>query len=144
MSADPWAHLISTETILKIHSECIARFGGDPTETAKEGCVERSTGAAFNAELYLENSDAAPGLCFAGCLLYYLIKNHCFVDGNKRVGWAACMEVLRSLGLTVTATDDEIEELCLAVADENSDVAIDAVGVSVWLAPKLAALESLS
>jgi len=111
MSAEPWAHLISAEAILKIHSESIARFGGDPTETAKEGCLERSAGAAYSSELYLENPEAEEGLCFAGYLLYYLIKNHCFIDGNKRVGWAACMEVLRSLGLTVTATDDEIEEL---------------------------------
>jgi death-on-curing protein len=140
MSAEPWAHLISIEAILKIHTECIARFGGDTTEIAKEGCLERSAGAAFNAESYLENPEAEPGLCFAGCLLFYLIKKHCFVDGNKRVGWAACMEVLRSLGLTVIATTDEIEELCLAIADNNSDLVIDAVGATVWLAPRLVAL----
>jgi death-on-curing protein len=140
VNASPWKHLISTEAILQIHSDCIARFGGDSTVTAKEGCVESSTGAAWNAELYLENADAEFGLCFAGCLLYYLIKNHCFVDGNKRVGWAVCMEVLRSLGLTVNATDDEIERLCLAILDRDSDVARNAVDVSDWLAPRLTAL----
>ena len=110
MNAEPWSHLISTEEIRKIHSECIERFGGDLSSAVKDGCVEGSTGAAWTAELYLENSDALSGLCFAGCLLYYLMKNHCFVDGNKRVGWAACMEVLRALGLTVTATDKEAED----------------------------------
>ncbi len=59
---------------------------------------------------------------FRGCLLYYLMKNHCFVDGNKRVGWAACMEVLRALGLTVTATDKEAEdfELLSNVVDRRA------------------------
>jgi death on curing protein len=138
VSTDPWSHLIVTETISEIHSECIARFGGDPTPNAEEGCVERSIGAAWNAELYLENSDAKPGLCFAGCLLFYLIKNHCFVDGNKRVGWAVCMEVLRSLGLTVKATDQEVEKYCVAII-EGSEVKT-ALDVSSWLALRLEAL----
>jgi death-on-curing protein len=80
------------------------------------------------------------GLCFAGCLLYYLVKNHCFIDGNKRVGWAACMEVLRALGLTVNATDAEVEGFCLAILDKDSEVARNAVDVSAWLAPRLIAL----
>lgn len=140
MNAEPWNHLISTEEIIKIHSECIERFGGDPSPAVKDGCVEGSTGAAWSAELYLENQDAVSGLCFAGCLLYYLMKNHCFVDGNKRVGWAACMEVLRVLGLTVTATDKEAGDFCLAILDPISDVARNAIDVAMWLAPRLVAL----
>ncbi len=140
MNAEPWAHLVSRDVILEIHRECIARFGGDPSNTPKGGCVERSIGAAWSAELYSENPDAVEGLCFAGCLLYYLIKNHCFVDGNKRVGWAACMEVLRTLGLTVHATDDEIEEFCLAIIENDPPQVKGAVDVAVWLAPRLLAL----
>ncbi|MDO8430789.1 MAG: type II toxin-antitoxin system death-on-curing family toxin [Candidatus Binatus sp.] len=141
MNADPWAHLISLQTIRQIHSDCIARFGGDATKATKEGCVERSLGAAWSAELYSENMDAVQGLCFAGCLLYYLIKNHCFVDGNKRVGWAAGMEVLRALELGVRATDDEVEEFCLAVVENDSSLVKNAVDVAVWLAPRLTALQ---
>jgi prophage maintenance system killer protein len=140
MNTEPWSHLISTEVILKIHSECIERFGGDSTSAARDGCIERSTGAAWSAELYLENPDAVFGLCFAGCLLFYLMKNNCFVDGNKRVGWAACMEVLRVLGLTITATQEEVESFCLAILDKDSTIARNAVDVSAWLAPRLVAL----
>jgi len=96
VSAEPWSHLITRDTIQEIHDECIVRFGGDGTPNAKDGCVEGSLGAAWNAELYTDEAESG-GLCFAGCLFYYLVNNHCFVDGNKRVGWAACMEVLRSL-----------------------------------------------
>jgi death-on-curing protein len=63
--------------------------------------------------------------------------NHCFVDGNKRVAWAACLEVLRQLGLTVNTTDDEAEQLFLDILNSSLKNAID---VSIWLAPRLEAL----
>jgi death-on-curing protein len=113
MTDEPWSELISIETIQEVHRECIARFGGDSTFKPTEGCIERSAGAAFNAELYTDNPDSIKGLCFAGCLLFYLIRNHCFVDGNKRVAWASCMEVLRFLGLTVDSTDSDAEEFVM-------------------------------
>jgi death-on-curing protein len=120
VSQEPWAQLISAEVIWDLHAENIRRYGGDPTPTPLQGCVERSLGAAWNAELYTASDNAVRGLCFAGCLLYYLIMNHCFIDGNKRVGWAACMEILRVLGLTVNAMDDEVEELCVSIIDGSS------------------------
>lgn len=93
----------------------------------------------MDAELYSGSDDAKQGLCFAGCLLFYLVKNHCFVDGNKRVAWASCMEVLRSLGLTVNATDDEAEAFCINVITGENMVK-KAVDVCLWIAPRLEAL----
>lgn len=140
MSAEPWASFISVEAVVQIHKDCVARFGGDQTESPLRGCVERSLGAAWNAELYSEDTDAVKGLCFAGCLLYYLAKNNCFVDGNKRVGWASCMEVLGKLGLTIEATEEEGQEFCLAMLSPDSAVARNAIDVAGWLAPRLIAL----
>jgi death-on-curing protein len=135
----PWARFVSFEEVLDIHAECIKLFGGDATPTPKDGCVEGSLGAAWNAELYSGAEDSTEGLCFAGCVLFYLVKNHCFVDGNKRVAWAACMEALRSLGLTVAATDDEAETFCLEVITGTGPVR-SAVDVCLWLAPRLEAV----
>jgi len=101
-----------------------------------KGCIDRSIAAAWNAELYLDNPDATKGLCFASCLLFYLAKNNCFVDGNKRVGWATCMEVLRGMGLTVKATDEEVEQLCVGFLIGSGTVK-DAIDVSIWMAPRL-------
>ena len=139
VNGQPWGSLIYIEGILDIHAECIAKFGGDATPDPAEGCVERSLGAAWNAELYAGSEDAIEGLCFAGCMLFSLIKNHCFIDGNKRVGWAACMEALRSLGLTINASDEEAEKLCLDVITGEGSIK-NAVDVSLWLAPRLEAL----
>ena len=137
MSAEPWDGLVSLASIVELHGEAISRYGGDGTPTPHDGCVEKSLGAAWNAELYAGPDGGVPGLCFAGCLLYYLIKNHCFIDGNKRVAWATSMEVLRGLGVTIDATDDAAEQFCL---DVISGTVGDAVDVAAWLADRLVAL----
>lgn len=133
-AAQPWGGLASRESICDLHAEGIARYGGDGTPEPSEGCVEKSLGAAWNAELYAGAEGGVRGLCFAGCLMFYLIENHCFVDGNKRVGWASCMEALRGLGLTITATDDEVEQFCGDIVNGSIENAVD---VSVWLADRL-------
>jgi hypothetical protein len=74
MSEQPWGELISIEEVSELHAEGIARFGGDGTPDPVDGCVERSLGAAWNAELYAGSEDAIVGLCFAGCLLFYFDK----------------------------------------------------------------------
>ena len=137
MSEQPWESYVSKETVLELHDWCISTWGGDKSPTPKEGCVEGSIGAAINAELYSGVESDTTGLCFAGCLLFYLASNHCFVDGNKRVAWASCMEALRNLGLTITATDDEAEAFCLDIATGTVRNAMD---VPLWLAPRLEAL----
>jgi death-on-curing protein len=137
VSEQPWDVHISTDIVLQLHAEAIARFGGDSSPQPIEGCVDKSLGAAWNAELYAGPEGAVNGLCFSGCLMFYLIKNHCFVDGNKRVGWAASMEVLRSMGLTIVVDDDAAEKFCL---DIIQGAIANAVDVSLWLADKLVAL----
>jgi len=138
MSIMPWSRLIDFDAVMELHREAISRFGGDQTPTAKDGCIERSLGAAWNAELYAGSEDALPGLCFAACLLFYLAKNHCFVDGNKRIAWMASMHVLLGLDLTIDVSDDDGEAFCLSILDGTVEHATDVV---TWMADKLAAIE---
>jgi hypothetical protein len=70
VSVEPWAHLIAVEMILKLHAESIRLYGGDATPTPREGCVERSLGAAWSAEIYTGSENALQGLGFSGYLLY--------------------------------------------------------------------------
>jgi hypothetical protein len=62
VNGEPSSDLVSIEGILNIHAECIARFGGDATPDPVEGCVERSLGAAWSAELYAGSEDSIRGL----------------------------------------------------------------------------------
>jgi death on curing protein len=130
---EPWIHLTTYDQILLLHEESIKRFGGN-FSTPRDGCVEGSLGAAWSFELYMATPDARQGLSFSGALLFYLIKNHCFTDGNKRIAWLSAIEVLRMLGLTVSADADEAEQFCL---DVISGTIKDTSGVVSWIARRL-------
>ena len=129
----PWEELISVEQMLGLHKEGIVRYGGADSD-AKPGCLEGSGGGAYNAGLYSAKNDPPTpleiALVFAGYLLFYLAKNHCFIDGNKRVAWTACMHVLALHGLTLTATQDEAELFVDAVVNDQIDNGADVV---LWL-----------
>ncbi|MBD2203871.1 type II toxin-antitoxin system death-on-curing family toxin [Calothrix sp. FACHB-1219] len=91
--------------------------------------IQQSGGSAGIANLgSLESALAQPTMTFGGEELYptiiekasalgfSLIKNHPFIDGNKRIGHAA-MEVFLILnGFEIKATVDEQEQVILQVA----------------------------
>lgn len=52
----------------------------------------------------------------AAALAYLLIRNHPFLDGNKRVGHAAMEAFLMLNGFEVAATVDEAEHIIMGVA----------------------------
>jgi len=136
----PWHRLMAMDTVIALHKLGIDKYGGDHSPP-KENCLEQSLGGAYSAEQYTSTEDSVEGLIFAGYLLFYLVSNHCFVDGNKRIGWLAAMRVLLSLGLTVSATDDEAEEFCMRIADSQKlDAIRDGQNVVIWLSERLEAI----
>ncbi len=52
----------------------------------------------------------------AAALGYFLVRNHPFIDGNKRVGHAAMETFLVLNGLEIDSTIDEQERTILKVA----------------------------
>jgi death-on-curing protein len=48
-----------------------------------------------------------------------LIKNHSFLDGNKRIGILSMLVFLEINGLPVTCTDNELVSLGLGLADSS-------------------------
>jgi death-on-curing protein len=53
----------------------------------------------------------------AARLGYGLIKNHCMLDGNKRIGVHAMLVFLELNGITLKYTQKQLYEMILAVAD---------------------------
>ncbi len=131
--------LLTRERVIELHAIGIARHSQASLAIGKpsEDCVDGKIGNAWTSEAYRnEDEDTVPGLCFAGYLLYYLVRGHCFPDGNKRVSWAASMEVLTRLGLTVEATEDEAYELVIAIAEGKID---NGIHVVQWISRRLRA-----
>jgi len=57
----------------------------------------------------------------AASYLFYLCKNHPFIDDNKRAALGACIVFLRINGIEPKADGPEWEELTLAVAESAID-----------------------
>ena len=96
--------------------------------------VERTGGAAELRDLAaLESAVAQPRMTYGGLDLYpdlaskatalgfSLIKNHAFVDGNKRIGHAAMETFLVLNGCELHASVDESEQRILALAASKLD-----------------------
>ncbi len=97
-----------------------------------ERILEQSGGLAGIRDLgALESALAQPRMIFEGqelyptlvdkaaALAFSLIKNHPFLDGNKRVGHAAMELFLLLNGYEIEATVDDQERLILGVAAGN-------------------------
>lgn len=136
----PWTQWITSEIIHFLYGEGIKRHGGTGSPS-KNGCVDGSLGAAYNAELYsmpeVDSETIVTGLVFAGYLLFYLTQNHCFVDGNKRIAWTSAMYALGRLGVTLDVNDDEAEAYCRAIA---SGAIRNGAEVVNWIAEHLKAI----
>jgi death-on-curing protein len=103
-----------------IHSEVLAAHGGS---------------AGIRDEALLESAVAAPQATMMGqalitdpieiaaAYLFYICRNHAFIDGNKRTALASCLVFLQTNDLLPSAKlpIDEWEELVLDVASGKID-----------------------
>jgi death-on-curing protein len=117
VKADNCFHL-TVEIVREIHAEAIAKFGG--SEGVREMALLESAVAAPQASSggkspYADLADVA------AAYLYYLCKNHPFVDGNKRTALGACIVFLRLNGIKPQADGPEWEDLTMAVAQSAID-----------------------
>jgi len=59
----------------------------------------------------------------AAAYLFHLIRNHPFIDGNKRAGLVCAIAFLGLNGLELIADPDDLVELVLGVAEGTTDKA---------------------
>jgi death-on-curing protein len=111
-SPDNCFHL-TVEIVREVHAEAIARFGG--SDGVREVALLESAVAAPQASFggkspYRDLADVA------AAYVYYLCKNHPFIDGNKRAALGACIVFLRLNGIEPSDDGPEWEDLVLAIA----------------------------
>lgn len=109
---------LSIDAVLEIHASVLGAFGG---------------AAGIRDRALLESAVAAPQASFGGtsvygdlievaaAYLFFLCKNHAFIDGNKRVSLASCLVFLRLNGLEPAPDSSLWEELTLDVAASRLD-----------------------
>jgi death on curing protein len=52
--------------------------------------------------------------------IFYLTQNHCFIDGNKRIGLASGLVFLELNGISIEDKSDEFYPLVMKVAEGKS------------------------
>jgi death-on-curing protein len=108
---------LTLNKVLELHIRLIERYGGSAgihDLGALESALTQPRMTFGGEELYPTIAEKAAALGFA------LIKNHPFVDGNKRTGHAA-MEIFLVLnGFEIDASVDEQEKVILQVASGES------------------------
>src|SRR5262249_39560109 len=120
--------------VLALHDALVGRFGGGPGLRERgvlESAVARAAMTFGGEDLY---SDLPAK---AAALMHSLVLDHPFVDGNKRIGIAAGELLVEVNGSILDASDDELEDLTLAVAEGK--VAVEAL--AIWFRQRLRSAE---
>lgn len=112
------------ETVLSLHEQLLAAFGGAPG-IRDEHLLDSALARPVNLLAYGRPSIADMAASYA----FGLVKNHPFVDGNKRTGFAVAALFIELNGQRFTATEAEavIETLGLAAG------AISEAEYAAWL-----------
>ena len=106
--------LLTIEHVLAVHSRMIEHFGGDPG-IRDEGLLASAVAmpAARFGGKWLHGGIAPQ----AAAYLFHLCKNHAFVDGNKQTALAAAEVFVRLNARKLAASDEQLEQLTIGVAD---------------------------
>ena len=127
MSEPFWLDL---HDVCAIHSELIAESGG-AAGVLLEGAIESTLHKAKN--LYYYSDRKATLYQLAATYGYGFAKNHCFVDGNKRVALIVVYTFLAINGIELTASEVDAAScfLDLAASMETQEECLQKL--SEWL-----------
>ena len=110
--------ILSKEQIIILHKNLIAETGGIDG-IRDENLLESAINAPFQT---FDNREVFPSIQQKAARLGYgLIKNHAFLDGNKRIGTHAMLVFLALNKIELDYTQTELSDTILKVAaDEYS------------------------
>ena len=92
---------IEESALLAVHQQLLARFGG------LDGIRDKGMlDSAINRPLHLFHYEKADLFRLAAAYTYGLVKNHPFLDGNKRIGFMAAYTFLGVNGYELDATEE--------------------------------------
>ena len=104
---------LTLDDVIEIHREMIARYGGSDGIRDK-GLLESAVATAqagFGGDYV--HTDIFE---MAAAYLFHIVKNHPFIDGNKRTGAMAAFVFLKLNKLTLAADENQFERIVIAVA----------------------------
>ena len=104
---------LSKPQIFLLHEQLIAETGGS-SGLRDEGMLDSALNAPFQTfgeeDVYPSLQQKAARLCFG------LVKNHPFLDGNKRIGAHVMLVFLALNGIELQHTQTELSDVILQLA----------------------------
>jgi death-on-curing protein len=104
---------LGLDEVLEIHADQIRRYGGNPgirdaalLESAVSTPQAGFGGRYLHADLFE----------MAAAYLFHIVRDHPFVDGNKRAGAASALVFLKLNGIDIRISNPVLAKLVLDVA----------------------------
>jgi death-on-curing protein len=126
---------ISAEVVHAIHDEQLSEHGG-PDGIRDAGLIDSALARPQNLYAYKQAEVSE----LAAAYLFGIVKNHGFVDGNKRVAAVVCEVFLELNGCRLTASDEAWLETVLGVAEGSMEETI----LAEWLSASVEKIQSAS
>lgn len=115
---------VERASVLLLHDESLALHGG-ASGVRDIGLLESALARPQNLHAYGEGDAAALAAAYA----FGIIRNHPFIDGNKRTGFLAAALFLEANGYRFSASETEVVLRTLALAANE----IDEAEFAAWL-----------
>lgn len=111
--------MITVDRLISINTYLVENFGGVGAGIRDlnllESCVNGLDQEVFGIKCYPRIEDKIAFLVFS------IIANHIFLDGNKRTGGQVLLILCNENMLNINATDDEVIDLVLSIAKSEID-----------------------
>ena len=126
---------LTCEQVVELHAELIRLYGGSVGilhPGALASCVDSPLTSAFGEEVYktIPQKAAAYG--------YFLVKNHCFIDGNHRIAFG-CMDTFLAMnGFYLNVTFGQAMEALKMVSGNL----MDKDGFIFWVQNNVASVDA--
>jgi death-on-curing protein len=108
------------EEAVEIHNDQIKRYGGLPgirdLELLKSAIAMPSVGFG-GAYLHTDIFE------MAAAYLFHIVRNHPFIDGNKRSGAASAVVFLKMNGVALCTEEETLVKLVFSIAEGKTDKA---------------------
>jgi death-on-curing protein len=102
--------------VMRIHRLSLAAHGGlDGVRDA--GAIESALASAQNAWFYAEGDTWDIAAAYA----FHIAESQAFLDGNKRTAIASAVAFLTANGCFDHATDDDLYDAMIAIAERRMD-----------------------
>jgi len=111
---------LGLDEVVQIHRDQIERYGGHPGIRDMELL---QSAVAMPSAGYEKDYLHADILEMAAAYLFHIVRNHPFVDGNKRTGAVAAFVFLMMNGIELHAGEARFEKMVRSVADGKMDKA---------------------